>query len=56
MSPTPMEPSMQSNGLVGIGAILSLLVLLIMLILPALAHATPAEQAYSTLGPKSASR
>jgi hypothetical protein len=34
---------MKSNGLVGVGALLSLLVLLILLILPTLAHAMPPE-------------
>jgi hypothetical protein len=34
---------MKSNGLVGVGAILSLLVLIILLILPTLAHAMPLE-------------
>ena len=38
---------MRSNGLVGVGALLSLLVLLILLILPTLAHAMPAECAAS---------
>jgi hypothetical protein len=34
---------MRANGLVSVGAILSLLVLLILIILPTLAHAMPAE-------------
>jgi hypothetical protein len=34
---------MKSHGLVGVGAILSLLVLLILLLLPTLAHAMPPE-------------
>jgi hypothetical protein len=38
---------MRSNGLVGVGAVLSLLVLLILLILPTLAHAMPQECAAS---------